>query len=540
MNTSFTRSLGTFALAASLFTSVSCTKDLDQKPSYRASADVIYSDPAQIFQVLTRLYSGLAVAGQGQVGSSTERGDLVKINADYSNYVRNYWNLQEITTDEATLAWGDPGIPDFNTLTWNPDNQFIRGMYERFYFQISACNEFLRQTTPEKLSERGISASGEVANIGQYRAEARFLRALSYTHLMDLYGNVPFTTEASVIGDLPPQKSRAELFAFIDTELKEIENSMLAPRTQYGRADKGALWALQTMVYLNAEVYAKTNRYTDAITAAKKVLSANYSLAPEYRSLFLADNHEGAAKNEMIFPIVFDGVYTQNFGGTTFLVHASIGGSMKAAEFGVNGGWFGLRAKKNLVDLFPGGATSTDKRAMFYTQDQSKEITNFSDFSQGYPVTKWRNVKLDGTPGSWYPKPDGSGGNGDFVDTDFPLFRLADVQLMYAEAVLRGGTGGDAGQALTYVNAIRTRAGATPLGSISLDDILAERGRELYWEGHRRTDLIRFGKYTTGAYLWPFKGGVAEGRGVADTRTLFPIPTSDRIANPNLKQNDGY
>ncbi|TYZ10463.1 RagB/SusD family nutrient uptake outer membrane protein [Hymenobacter lutimineralis] len=535
MHSSFTRGLGLLALTATLMTvSSSCVKDLDQQPTYRASAEVIYSDPAQIEQVVARLYGGLAITGQGQAGSAAEINDLVKINGDFSNYVRNYFNLQEVTTDEATLAWGDPGIPDFNRVQWTADNQFIRGMYERFYFQISACNEFLRQTTDGKLSERGISGAN-AEKVRQYRAEARFLRALTYTHLLDLFGRVPFVTEEDKVGTLPKQKSSAEIFAYIDSELKAIEGSLLEPGSVYGRADKGACWALQTMLYLNAEVFAKTNRYTDAITYAKKVIDSGYSLAPEYRSLFLADNGSTAAKNEIVFPVVFDGVYTQNFGGTTFLTHASVGGSMNAAEFGINTGWAGLRTKKNLVDLFAEG----DNRAMFYTSGQSKEISNFGNFNDGYAVTKWRNVNLDGTPGSWYPKPDGTGGNGDFVDTDFPVFRLADVMLMYAEAVLRGGQGGSEAQALTYVNQIRSRAGASALGSLSLDEILNERGRELYWEGHRRTDLIRFGKYTTGAYVWPFKGGVPEGTAVEDSRVVFPIPSSDLIANPNVKQNNG-
>jgi starch-binding outer membrane protein, SusD/RagB family len=123
------------------------------------------------------------------------------------------------------------------------------------------------------------------------------------------------------------------------------------------------------------------------------------------------------------------------------------------------------------------------------------------------------------------------------------MFRLADVQLMYAEAVLRGGTGGTQAQALKYVNDLRQRAYKTTrpaLTSIALDDILNERGRELFWESSRRTDLIRFKKFTTGSMLWQWKGGIKAGVAVSDNLNLFPIPAADVIANPNLKQNTGY
>ena len=208
---------------------------------------------------------------------------------------------------------------------------------------------------------------------------------------------------------------------------------------------------------------------------------------------------------------------------------------MSATEAGVNGGWLGIRAKSNLVDLFPGAGGSTDARALFYTAGQTKQINSISSFNDGYASTKWRNVTSTGLPGSGFQP----AGNGDFVDTDYPLFRLADVQLRDAEAVLRGGTGGTAGTALSQVKAVRARSNATPLGTLSLQDILDERGRELYWEGHRRTDLIRFGKYTTG-YNWPFKGGVAAGKDIEPFRTVFPLPNTDLVANPNLKQNTGY
>jgi hypothetical protein len=179
--------------------------------------------------------------------------------------------------------------------------------------------------------------------------------------------------------------------------------------------------------------------------------------------------------------------------------------------------------------------TSGDSRAMFFTDGQNLEIEDISQFTEGYAVNKFKNLNRDGSPGS----------NVTFPDTDFPMFRLADVHLMYAEAVLRGGSGGDESTALNLVNELRDRAYGDPAGRVNagdltLDFILDERARELFWECHRRTDLIRFGQFTDGTYLWPWKGGVAEGTTVSPNFDLFPIPAADLGANINLEQNEGY
>jgi starch-binding outer membrane protein, SusD/RagB family len=215
---------------------------------------------------------------------------------------------------------------------------------------------------------------------------------------------------------------------------------------------------------------------------------------------------------------------------------------MPSSDFGISGGWGGVRTTSALVNLFPANTSTAfpnngnpDTRAEFWTQGQTLAINDVTTFSNGYAVTKWRNVTSTGAAGS----------NINFSDIDEPLFRLPEMYLNYAEAVLRGGTGGDAATALTYINKIRTRAygnasGNITSGQLTLSFILDERARELYWEGFRRTDLVRYGLFTSGSYLWPFKGGVQTGTSVPDTRNLFPIPDQDRAANPNLKQNPGY
>jgi hypothetical protein len=505
----------------------SCMGDLDRVPFIEVTSATVFKDPANYKPLLAKLYAGLAVSGQqGPAG----KPDISGIDEGFSTYLRQYFKAQELPTDEAVIGWNDGSLPSYHTMTWTSGNEFITAMYNRIYYQIGICNEYIRETSDEKLASRGISSP----EIKMYRAEARFLRALSYYHALDMFGSVPFVTEKDAVGSfLPKQISKADLFAYIESELKAIEVDMAEPRkNEYARADKGAAWTLLTKLYLNAEVYIGTGKYTEAITSAKKVIVAGYALESKYQNLFLADNHKSA---EIIFPIAFDGTKTKTWGGMTFMVHAPVGGKMNPAEFGINGGWGGLRTTQQFVDHFDDKTGKTDSRAMFFTDGQNKEVADISSFADGYAITKYNNVTSTGVKGS--------DSEGNFPDTDFPMFRLADVYLMYAEAVLRGGSGGDLTTALQYVNALRTRAYNGSQGNIStinLDLIIKERGRELYWECHRRTDLIRFKQFTGTSYVWAWKGGTKAGAGVSDNMKLFPIPSSDIVANPNLVQNTGY
>jgi hypothetical protein len=545
MQTKFTRTLGMLALAAGLTAlSTACTKDLDQVPDYSANAEVVYSDPAQIQQVLARLYATYAISGQtGPSGAP----DISGIDEGFSNYIRVYWQLQEVTTDEAVLGWNDGNLPAINTMTWNADNEFVRATYDRIYYQIGLCNEFIRQTTDANLASRGITGA-TATTVKQYRSEARLLRAMSYWHIVDLFGGGPFATEADVLGTLPQYKTRAEIFAYVESELKALDGTdasnggLLAPKAVYARADQAVCWTLLAKLYLNAQVYTGTARYTDAVTYANKVLAANYQLCTTpsaqysaYQKLFLADNNTSEARNEIIFPIAFDGTRTRGYGGMTYLVHGAVGGTLSPATIGINSGWGGFRARQQFTSILTSNTTSTSdaRRSILYTSGQRLNVDTLTAFRNGYLLPKYKNVTSTGVKGS--------DAAGDFPDTDFPMFRLADVKLMYAEAVLRGGTGGTAGTALDQVNEVRRRSGSANLSAVALNDILDERARELYWEGHRRTDLIRFGRYTTG-YNWALKGGVNSGRDVDATRALFPIPNTDIVANPNLqgKQNPGY
>ncbi len=514
-------------LVLSLFAFYSCTKNLNQSPAYGLNSEVVYSDPNNYINVLSKLYSGLSMTGlQGPAGQA----DIAGIDEGFSAYVRVLWNLQELPTDEAVCGWNDPGIPTLNKMQWNADDGWVKGMYYRIYYQITLCNEFIYQSRDERLDERGFSDTDKEM-IRMYRNEARFLRSLSYFHAMDLFGNVPFVTEEDRVGAFQPERiTRTDLFNYVESELVDLSNVLSASGTvDYGRATREAAKTLLAKVYLNAEVYAGTNRYDDCRNYCEQVINSGaFQLDMDYQHLFLADNQNSS---EVIFPVVYDGLYAQTWGGTTYLVCGALGGSMNAADYGVNGKWGGLRSTSAFVNKFPD--TTEDSRFLFYRDGQELEITNLGTFTQGYAYPKYKNVTSVGDVGS-------NNGTSAHVDIDFPMFRLADVYLMLAESAYRNG---DQGTALNYVNMLRERAYGNSnnnMSSINLDDILDERSRELAWEGSRRTDLIRFGKFTSGDYVWPFKGGDVSGIGTSSHLELYPIPTSDLILNPNLTQNPGY
>jgi starch-binding outer membrane protein, SusD/RagB family len=533
MKTTFFKSLILFGIITASLTS--CLKDLNRSPFYGLNTATVYNDPANYIHVLAKLYGGLALTGnQGPSG----KPDISGLDEGFAQYTRMYFNLQELPTDEAVCGWNDPGLPDLHEMSWTSNNTWTTQFYYRIYYQIPICNEFIRESADSKMTDRGFSAEDQ-ATIREYRAEARFLRALSYYHAIDLYGNVPFIDENSLPGSaLPKQISRADLFSFVESELLDIEGSLPDARTNdYGRADKACADFLLARLYLNAEVYSGQPKYAECITYCNKILANGYTLEPKYTNLFLADNN---FSNEIIFPITFDGLKTQTWGGTTFLVHAPVGGSMKPGDFGIASGWGGYRTTSAFVALFP---DTLDSRNLLFTDGQNLsvndtvngEIRLSQTFTDGYGIAKWKNVTSAGVAGS---DPTGTQ-----VDTDIPLFRLADVYLMYAEATLRGGSGGDMGTAVSYVNLVRERAygeGSHDVASIDFPFILSERGREFQWEAQRRTDLIRFKEFTTATYLWPWKGNVENGTAVSDNLNLYPIPISDLIANPNLVQNPGY
>lgn len=507
------RLLGIAIVAISLVAS-SCVGDLDRFPTNDTTNKDVYGSQEGTMQALAKVYGAWALT----------EGDVAGIDDGFTGFVRGFWNLQELPTDEAICAWSDVGLPDIHNLAWSSSNDFVKGLYYRSIIQIKFANEFINNVDESVVSDQ---------QKAQMKAEARFVRAFQYWAMMDLFGNPPFITEEDPTGKIEPQQiQRADLFNYVEKELKEIEAQLPAPRKgEYGRADQGAVWALLARLYLNAEVYTGKARWADAAQYAEKVIGAGYKLKPNFEELFLADNNLN--NPEVILAINFDGKKSQGWAGTTFLVNSAVNGDIGAilAEMGkptgVTGNWGGNRATTQFGKLFD---RDNDKRTLLlFTTD---EIESPNKFMEGVHVYKYRNVTSTGAGGS----------HSEHTDIDFPLFRLAEMHLIYAEAALRGG--GDKGKALKYFNDLRERAYGNSSGNVTnikLQDVLDERARELYWEGHRRTDLIRFGQFVTDDYLWDWKGGVKAGRSVSPHLKLYPIPASDILANPkNLKQNPNY
>lgn len=499
----------------------SCTKDLDVTP-----IDPNLSLEFKQDEVFHKIYATMALTGQkGPDGN----GDVSGIDEGTSGFYRLIWNLNELPTDEALCAWTDAGIADLNFAQWSSSHDQIKGMYNRLYFDITLINHFLEKT-------EGLTDEKTI----RQRAEARFMRALNYYYLIDFFGNVPFSLKVTT--EAPKQINRADLFYFIDQELSEIEEDMYNPKqAPYGRADKAANWLLRSRLLLNAEVYANTPRWEDAALYAKKVIDSPYSLVENYHYLFAADNDAGAindAKNEIILPIAAHRTQTRAWTTSFFLIASTH--MMDMPDFGMTDGWSGNRARSTLIEKFftngvPGNADLKDlskvgdTRAMFFAENRTMKIEDPLQFVEGFSVSKFSNKPIDPT----YPTDSKS------PDTDVPFLRAAEAYLTFAEATLRAG--GNSNDALDAINALRLRAKAIPLRSIDIDEVLDEKAREFFFEGHRRTDLIRYGYFGgSSSYSYDWKGGAKNGSNFSEIYNLYPIPASDLNANANLVQNPGY
>ncbi|MFV9549972.1 RagB/SusD family nutrient uptake outer membrane protein [Algibacter sp. PT7-4] len=506
-----------FGLVAIFTVNLSCTDDLNTKPITELSLEeVLAQDPQAVEGILSRLYGSFALSGADGSGSSDISDD-----AGESPFLRGIINLQDFAADAMKNRWGDNGLDQLTTTSdWTPDNKFFRYLYNRIFFTIPQCNNLL-----------SILPNVDVENKDVIVSEVRFIRALANFYLIDVFGKGVLSTEDNVGQTDPlPQASRQELFDFVESELLEIE-AILPTTNTYGRATKGAAQMLLAKLYLNAEVYTGTPRYGDAATYANKVITEGpYNLANDFVSIFSADND---SSTEIIFPLIADAQVSQSFGNTTYIVNGSLNAdTTPLSQFGATEGWAGHRSSKAWYGLFGDLETSTDDRAkLFWTDGHNYEMEDYKKWVDGYPSIKFRNTNFTGSslPSSFSP-------------TDFPLFRLADAYLMYAECAVRGAAGADMGTAVQYVNNVRTRSNASAITQTDLTEqfIIDERARELNLEGHRRTDLIRFGMFTGNSYLWPWKGGVKEGTSIPEAYKLYPIPSSALQANPNLTQNPGF
>jgi len=519
-----------------VFTLTSCTDDLNITPNDddTLTGEDLFANENAYRQVIAGVYGNLALTGTDGAGNS----NLEAIDAGTSQFGRVLLYMQTLSADQMIWSYeNDPGTREIQRNIWTAQNPLILGMFSRTHLTISLANNFLRESTDEKLNSRGVS-EGIRQDIAEYRAEARLLRAMSYYYMMDLFGKANFGTEADPVNAVLPVAERPELFEYIESELLDLINSpdlVEAGMNEYARADKGVARMILAKIYLNAEVYIGEDRYADCLAQCELLLNSGYSLADVYRHNFLADNNTNSATNEIIFPIVSDGETTQNFGPTTVMINGQVGSlEVNGVALGVtDGGWGGaLRVRREFAELFEGGDFLDDDRNTIISEDRPITIPDISDRDTGYVLVKYANITSNGEPGI----------DQTFVDTDFPLFRLADVHLMYAEAHLRGG-GGSAAEALDLVNDLRTRAGnpnLIPAADFNLQTVLDERSRELHWEAHRRQDLIRYGLYTGGNYNWAWKGNAQNGVAIPLNLAVYPIPNLSLSSNPNLTQNPGY
>ena len=526
----------------------SCVKDLNVIPKDPNTilAGNLGDNPVYMKQTLGKIYASFMISGQGSNGGD----DISASDGNFFTTTRALWNCQEITTDEAICAWGDVGIADLNTQTWSAQNPFLTALYQRLSLSVTYANEFIRNTN-----------GNNDPQIVQYNAEARFLRALAYAWNIDLFGNPPFTTDADGVGkffpkqlDTNPQLGRTKLFNYVVSELRSIESKLGDAKFSYPQADKGACWMLLARLYLNAQVYTGTAKWDSCKLYCDKVISSGkYSLATNYRQNFSADN-DGNRNPEMIFAWEQDGINTQGYVGTTFIIESSSDAIYLKAEdyhgLTSNTNWNGNRARKQFMNVLvdtiatygnvPVPASDVtfsqckDKR-VYLKMKKSMDIPSASS-SGDYGIGNYKFTARngDGTQAVNY--------NAAYASTDFPIFRLADAYLMRAEALFNTG---DLANSVKDVNIIRTRAFGNATGNITTAQLTAkflldERGREFYYEAQRRTDLVRFGKFTDGNYNWAWKGGTFNGTNTDKHLNLFPIPGAEVSANPFIKQNPGY
>ena len=545
---------------------VSCADELNIK-----SIDPQSTPTYTVEGLLAKQYATLGLTGQkGPAGSadlSCDEGE--------SGFIRTIFNLQELMTDETAWAYqADNAIAPITNLSWNSGNDRVNWAYQRLIFDITLYNQFIAEQTG-KLSDDQI-------------AEVRFLRALNYYYFLDLYRRAPF--KLTFDDSLPTEKKGQDLYDWLDNELTTIEPLMAEVGAydnseNFGRADRGAAYALHARLALNSEVYTdgKVKDYQKAIDYCDKILNnvgegeGKYNLCRAekngysgYQQLFMGDNDcNPEAMKEIIFPIRQDGVKTRAYAGTSYLVNASTISGMPYAS--TSDPWKCLFARVDLVKkFFPNGdipkatdedllsnpskdqviakdnekgistadvvAQAKDDRALFYMgiggcSDKVRTLTPGDAITgplNGASFVKWTNLHADGTA-QHHQK---------FSDTDFPVFRLAEIYLTRAEAKYRLNGSQDG---LEDILKVQDRANRQiKASSVDEQTLIDEWCREFYMEGRRRSDLVRFGLFTGSKYLWSFKGGSENGQGIPAKCDIYPIPGDEIKNNPNMTQNPKY
>ena len=544
-----------FCVVASAAALTACIGDLDSLP---LSKDTVTADGAYT-QSEAAYVQGLAKIYMQLISNNTQ--DLQVADGGASEMLRAFWSTQEVTADACKCAWGDAWVQDLNNNTWTATalNDAVYAVYVRTLQGVSYANEYLRQTDPALLAEKG--ASSELINkVESFRAEARFLRAYFYWMALDAFGDVPFTTEATELGGaLPKQLSRAELFNFCVRELEELAaegSPMPEARSNYPRTDKGSCLGLLARMYLNAEVYTTvkdaagavvtpgTKMFDKAKLTCERIYKLGYSLAPTHAEIFRGDNGENPdARKEMLFVASYNAEKSQSYGGTSYLSFAAIEAEIPNT-IGINNGWGGIRVPFDYVNRYfgvepessnynTGEYKMTDKRGQyFYIKGRTESMEdNIDDFKYGWSYFKFNNIPHDKTAEEFKE----TAATKAYSDIDYPIIRLGEIHLIYAEACMHEG-----GSAAAQLAELSERAGVNPPATVDQAYLEAERARELMWEGHRRTDLVRYGLFSGNIYTWTYKGGSFQGQGIAPYMDIFPIPPTEMKTNPELHQNPGY
>jgi hypothetical protein len=556
--------------AINLFTS--CIGDLDAFPYNETdftSENAYGSDYENYLSGLAKLYlsfsntSGLAVDDVGA-----------------SELVRAYWSIQECSSDACKNNWrADAWTQDINQNTWSTaSNAATYAIYARTLHGITYTNEFLRQTTDDRLQQRGCTEE-VIGKIHMLRQEARFIRAFMYFLAIDTFGDVPFVTEESAFGAVTPEVgTRSDVFDYIESELLDLvsaESSLGEPGSNYPRADKGSAWGLLSRLYLNAEVYKSTVDASGNVTAkgepmweeckkaCEEIFKQNFGLCSNYFDLFRGDNGENPdANQEFLFSVYYDAENSRSWGGTIFLVQSSFQAAddLKDEEgnslymLGVADGWAGIRMPYEYASDYFGVTVPEDgynsdgtytgvydyedlRAANFWIKGHTEEMTDIGEFSQGWSFYKYNNIPHDLTPEEFRETAATYGTATAKASIDYPMIRLAEIYLNYAEASLHLNK---TAEAVPYLNQLRKRAGLPEIASYDHDYLVRERAVELSWEGFRRSDLIRWDLFHSNTYLWKWKGGSYNGQGFPEYKLVFDFPSSELVSNSNLTHKPGY
>ena len=461
------------------------------------------------------------------VNTASFEAGIVPAYASLRNYIWNYWNLSEHTSDELQGPtrggdWGDGGQwVRLNSHQLIPTEDLINGLWGDLFQGVSRCNNALVifAGAPDSVKEKAL-----------FIAEAKALRAFYYYLLCDTFGNVPLVTIAESDPANPPaQSTRAEVFAFVESEMKAALPG-LSDSAPYGRFSKGAANAVLAKLYINAQAWTGTARLADAIAAADAVIgSTKYTLAAGYFDNFKTANQ---GSPETILAAAFSSAKDLGFPNMNFYMRSLHYNQIAATP------WNGFTTIAEVYDSFD---ATDDRRSVMWEGQQyadlgwpAKATTGAAVKDRtGAPLIFSKNCPITGaTEGNgiraikYQPDVAAPAGQG---ENDFVIFRLADIMLIKAEALVRSG---QAATALPIVNMIRRRAGVAALTSIDINGIYKERTYEMFWEGVRRQDQIRFGTFTAGYTNKP---------AVSDAKVLlFPIPAPQLANNAKLKQNPGY